>query len=181
MFCKYCGQQLPDGSRFCRACGMTLDPAGQQPQQPQSPQIGQQSQQAQQIYQAQQSQARQPGQMQSPQPPVQQQQQKTGNDRSAVWATVISALIIPIMVVVRSACEEYTYSGSWYNSTKVSCVPEELRSTMLLILFGLIGLTVGLIATCKAVRSKYIGHTICVSLLLPIDMIVGIALTVIEY
>lgn len=85
------------------------------------------------------------------------------------------------MVVVRSACEEYTYSGSWYNSTKVSCVPEELRSTMLLILFGLIGLTVGLIATCKAVRSKYIGHTICVSLLLPIDMIVGIALTVIEY
>lgn len=84
------------------------------------------------------------------------------------------------MIILRAACEEYTYSGSWYNSTKASIVPENMRSTMLLILFGLIGLTAGLIATSKTQRSKYIGHNICVSLLLPLDMIVGIVLTFIE-
>ena len=36
MFCNNCGAQLPDGSKFCTACGATLaqDAAPQQPQQP---------------------------------------------------------------------------------------------------------------------------------------------------
>lgn len=31
MYCPYCGKQLPDGSRFCAACGAALDDPAQEP------------------------------------------------------------------------------------------------------------------------------------------------------
>ena len=31
MFCGFCGNQMPDGSRFCTRCGNPMQPAGQQP------------------------------------------------------------------------------------------------------------------------------------------------------
>ena len=50
MFCTKCGNQVPDGQKFCSACGNPMAPA-QQPRQPQYGQPQQQYQQPQQQYQ----------------------------------------------------------------------------------------------------------------------------------
>lgn len=149
MYCKHCGQQLPDGAHFCAACGKTQDltqPTGQSP---------------------------------TPTPPT-TQPQNNGGDRFVSWATMVSILITPLMFLLRKCCEVEATKGSWGGRVEILIVPDNMKSTMLLIMFGLVGLTIRLMANSKLPRAKHFIATVIVSLFLVLDILATIAIVFIE-
>ena len=70
MFCKHCGQQIPDDSTYCFNCGNVFE--GAQPEQPAQPQPQQQYQQSEQPAQPQYQQPAQPQYQQPAHPQYQQ-------------------------------------------------------------------------------------------------------------
>lgn len=155
MYCRHCGQQLPDGAHFCGACEKTQD----QPQQPQPAQPPQQ-------------------------PPMPAVPNGSG-DRFVSWARIVSILMTPLMFLLRLCCQvettKYYSSSSWRRgSYEAIIVPDNMKTTMLIIMFGLVGLTIGLMANSKLPRAKYISATVLVSLFLILDIFATIAIVFIE-
>lgn len=113
------------------------------------------------------------------------QPQNNGGDRSVGWAKIVSMLITPLMFLLRKCCEveakKYYDSSSWRRgSYEAIIVPDNMKTTMLIIMFGLVGLTIGLMANSKLPRAKYISATVLVSLFLVLDIFATIAIVFIE-
>ena len=147
MFCPKCGNQLPDGAKFCTSCGAQMAAAmPQQPQQPQQPQYQPPQQQYQQpVYQQQpyQQQYNQQQQYQQyhqsayqQQPPYQQQYQQAPYGQQqyqqpypmrqlktnrALWKIIVFSLItfgIYPIVVFSGISEAINTAASRYDGKK---------------------------------------------------------------
>ena len=114
MFCTKCGNQVPDGQKFCSACGNPMAPA-QQPQQPQYAQP--QQPQFQQPQYNQQAQYGQP-QFQQPQYGQPQYQQPVNNVLAMGWfkfliyfALFAGALLNIVAAITSMTGAQYTAYG----------------------------------------------------------------------
>ena len=124
MFCPKCGNQLPDGAKFCTSCGAQMAAAmPQQPQQPQQPQYQPPQQQYQQPVYQQQPYQQQPyqqqyNQQQQYQQPYPMRQLKTNR---ALWKIIVFSLItfgIYPIVVFSGISEAINLAASRYDGKK---------------------------------------------------------------
>lgn len=153
MYCKNCGKELIDGTAFCGECSTKQNITVEQSSDEQPIQ-------------------RQPS-YKTVTNGLQNNDRYSDNkaDRPLWWALSLSFLICPLIYLLSKVFEETEYSR--YSSSMI--LPDNMKSTLLLILCGFISLTVGLVANSKT-KFHYGLYSVFIIAMLVLDLLIGISM-----